>query len=251
MDCSSARELLPPYFDDELDRATGRELEAHLDGCVDCAAALTELDALRRTLRTRAPRYTAPLALRERLQSLVSKPLAVQTRRMPQRWLAMAASWALALIVGGATVSITGTQGAHDADQLARDLFSSHWRALAATSPVDVISTDRHTVKPWFAGKVAQAPVVQDFAEQGFALVGGRIDYVGSERVPVLAYRHGQHLIDVFVLPQESAAGMAKTIQRQGYSLEAVALGGQAAAIVSDMDESERVRFKQMLAAAK
>jgi anti-sigma factor RsiW len=251
MDCNSARELLPLYFDDELDRVTGRELEAHLDGCADCAAALIELDALRRTLRTDAPRYRAPPALRASLETLVPRSLAARPRRISAPWLALAASWALAFVIGGATVSMIGTQRAHDADELAHDLFASHWRALAAASPVDVISTDRHTVKPWFAGKVAQAPLVQDFVDQGFALVGGRVDYVGSERVPVLAYRHGQHLIDVFVLPQASTSTISAHIQQQGYSIDPIALGGQAAAVVSDMDAAERTRFTQMLAAAK
>lgn len=250
MDCNAARELLPFYFDDELDRATSRNLETHLDGCADCAATLIELDALRQTLREHAPRYAAPQALRERLQSLLPKPLAAQPRRMPRRWLAIAASWLLAFAIGGATVALLRPQGAHDEDQLARDLFSSHWRALAATSPVDVISTDRHTVKPWFAGKVAQAPVVQDFAEQGFALLGGRIDYVGSERIAVLAYRHGQHLIDVFVLPQTNAAAIGRHVQRLGYSIDPVSLGGQPAACVSDMDEAERSRFAGLLGEA-
>src|SRR5262249_40680772 len=128
---------------------------------------------------------------------------------------------------------------------LAHDLFASHWRALAAASPVDVISSDRHTVKPWFAGKVAQAPLVRAFADQGFALAGGRVDYVGAQRVPVLVYKHGQHLIDVFVLPTDAA--FPKTARQQGYALTTTTLGEQPAAIVSDMDATEGARFADLL----
>jgi anti-sigma factor RsiW len=112
-----------------------------------------------------------------------------------------------------------------------------------------VVSTDQHTVKPWFAGKVAMAPAVHDFAEQGYALMGGRIDYVGSERVPVLVYRHGKHLIDVFVLPEMANSSARDVVTAQGYVLEAATLGGQRAMIVSDMDRVELTRFRDLLSA--
>jgi anti-sigma factor RsiW len=248
MDCSSARELLPLYFDGELDRASGREFERHLDTCEECRAALIELDSLRTRLRNDTPRHAAPAALRERIARTAANALATPHANPRMRWLALAASWALAFVAGGALLPAwkIGNE-----PPIARDLFASHWRALAAASPVDVVSTDRHTVKPWFEGKVAQAPLVRDFAEQGFALVGGRIDYVGSARVPVLIYRHGQHLVDVFVLPPADAAALSHPLQREGYALEPLRLGDQAAVIVSDMDATESARFAQLIGAAK
>lgn len=247
MDCKAAREQVPLYFDGELDRATARELETHLDDCAECRDALVALDALRRGLREDAPRYAATGQLRERLQAELREHRLRPSRRTQRPWLALAASAALAFVAGGGAVLLwqqqTGTPIAHD-------LFESHWRALAAASPVDVISTDRHTVKPWFAGKLADAPLVQDFAEQGFALVGGRLDYAGSARVAVLVYRHGQHLIDVFVLPASVGAAPAASL-RDGYALDPVSLGGRPAAMVSDMDATERARFGALLAAAR
>lgn len=258
MDCKTAHDLLPLYFDGELDRATSREFEMHLDACADCRAALIELDALRHALRTDAPRYTAPDTLRARITSLAAAPaVSGRARQAPVRWLALAASWVFAFIAGGAMVAgwnhtMAGQEpSAQEPSQLMRDLFASHWRALAAASPIDVVSTDQHTVKPWFAGKIAVAPLVQDFAPQGYALIGGRIDYVGSERVPVLVYRHGKHLIDVFVLHQADALGAGKRIQSQGYVIDAVVLGGQPAAIVSDMGSAELDGFKDLLSALK
>lgn len=252
MDCKIATDLLPLYFDGELDRMTSREFEAHLDECDVCRAALIELDALRHALRKDAPRYDAPEALRARIQQDMAATVVRQSTRMPHPWLALAASWVLAFVAGGVTLvawNHASTSG-HEQSQLTRDLFASHWRALAAASPIDVVSTDQHTVKPWFAGKIATAPVVQDFSSQGYALIGGRIDYAGSERVPVLVYRHGKHLIDVFVLPQAAVPRGNDPVQSQGYVLEGTTLGGQPAAIVSDMDSSELERFKELLSAS-
>ena len=264
MDCKTAHDLLPLYFDGELDRATSREFEAHLDGCADCRAALVALDELRRGLREDAPRYRAPAALRERIANAASANAladaaansgAIESKRVHRTPspLRFAAAIALAFAAGGTAVSLWHSpHGAGTSrEQVTNDLFSSHWRALAATSPVDVISSDRHTVKPWFAGKVADAPLVQDFVEQGFPLVGGRIDYVGSARVPVLVYRHGQHLIDVFVLASADAAGMDASAVRNGYRIDAARLGDQPAAVVTDMDASELAKFEQLLQQAK
>jgi len=241
MDCDTARTQLEAYLDDELARADARDLEAHVDGCAVCSVALRRLDALRRALREPSLRHAAPSALRERIAaSAASAP--VSARHAPS-WLRMAAAWLLAFGIGAGTVYLwNSVQGPRA--QLAHDAFASHWRALAATSAVDVVSSDRHTVKPWFAGKVAQAPVVQDFADQGFPLVGGRLDYLGDTRVPALVYRHGQHLIDVFVLP---AATSAQAVRQRGYALEPVLLGGQPAVVVSDMDAQEMQRFTELL----
>jgi len=242
MDCRRSGDV-PLYFDGELDPVATREFERHLDGCDDCRAALVALDSLRRDLRESLPRAIAPAALRERL-----KAVAASTRPTGRSWLALAAAAAFAFVVGGvATTAWQGRDAAHEA--LARDLFASHWRALAAASPVDVVSTDRHTVKPWFAGKVAQAPLVRDLAADGYPLVGGRIDYVGEVRVPVLVYRHGQHSIDVFVLGDAGTTAAFAPTTRRGYTLDPLTLGGQSAAVVSDLDAEELARFAARLAA--
>jgi anti-sigma factor RsiW len=258
MECNRAVTLLEAYLDKELDRAEARELEDHVDGCADCRAALTKLDGLRVALRDRSLRHAAPAALRERIAAAAGSvdapvsPAAAPPRRhraAAPAWWRMAAAFVLTFAAGGAFVHLWNSGKADDESALiARDLFASHWRALAAASPVDVVSSDRHTVKPWFAGKVAQAPLVQDFADQGFPLVGGRIDYVGTQRVPVLVYRHGQHLIDVFVLPQGAGSAEVRPAARLGYSLDPLILGAQPAAVVSDMDQQELAKFAKLIA---
>jgi len=256
MDCKRAASLLEAYLDNELDRADARELESHVDGCTECRAELTRLGELRAALRDRSLHYGAPSALRERIAATaaaaIDAPAGVAPARRPRppasSWLRLAAACVLAFGAGGVSVYLwnRGTDDAA-ASRVASDLFAAHWRALAAASPVDVVSSDRHTVKPWFAGKVAQAPLVRDFAEQGFALVGGRIDYAGAQRVPVLVYRHGRHLIDVFVLPAPAAAALPASIDREGYAASTLRLGDQPAVIVSDMDAHESAAFAKLL----
>lgn len=247
MDCKTALTLLEPYLDKELDRAEARELETHVDGCADCRAALTRLDELRLALRDPALRYAAPAQLRGRMSGATSAP----RRYAASGWWRIAAACVLAFGAGGISLHLWNPGQAAGQTLIERDLFASHWRALAAASPVDVVSSDRHTVKPWFAGKLAVSPLVQDFAEQGFPLVGGRIDYVGSERVAVLVYSHGQHTIDVFVLPQTPLPQIAEPVRRNGYVLSAATLGAQTAAIVTDLDEQELGKFQQLLDGSK
>ena len=249
MDCRSARALIELYLDDELDREQAAALEAHVDGCAGCSGALNGLGEVRRALRDESLRRSAPQALRDRIAAEAQAGRPMQARRSHQpspTWMRYAAACVLAFGAGGLSLQAWNQMhGTASRAQLARDLFASHWRALAANSPVDVVSSDRHTVKPWFAGRIAQSPPVRDLVEQGFPLVGGRMDYVGDGRVAVLVYRHGHHLIDVYMLP--SPAPAVATTMQQGYTVEPVTLDGQAAAIVTDMDRQELGRFERML----
>ena len=250
MTCELTHRELPLYLDGELDRAASREFERHLDTCAACQQALAALETLRTRLRDDALRFNAPDALRETIRGVIAAPDRQRRRPAARTWMALAASWLIVFFIGGGTASLwyqheglTQTQ-----DQFARDLLASHWRALAATSPVDVVSTDRHTVKPWFAGKTAESPTVNDFAAQGFPLVGGRIDYVGNERVPTLVYRHGKHLIDVFVFAQPLPATEAGSLRVQGYGIRTARVGSEYLAVVTDMDDAEFGTFMRLLA---
>jgi len=253
MECSHAQPLIAAYLDGELERAEARELEAHVDDCPACRESLAQLGELRLALRSGATRHRAPPELRARVAGAAAESArtgaAVRRGSAGSGW-RLAAAVVLAFAAGGGIVDLWNSGGAAPDERalLAHDLFASHWRALAAASPVDVVSSDRHTVKPWFAGKVAQSPLVADFADAGFPLVGGRVDYVGSERVPVLVYRHGQHLIDVFLLPAGAAQSLAQPLHQQGYAAERVTLGAQPAAVVSDLDRVELAKFEQLLA---
>lgn len=247
MDCRNAAALVPLYVDDELDRATARELEAHAEGCPDCLERLQALSELSTGLRRTAQRHAAPIALRERIRREAAP--ARPAGRRAAHWLAVAASWLIAFTAGTLWTRSPIAGDGHAA--IASDLLSSHLRALAAASPVDVASSDHHTVKPWFAGRIALAPPAGDFTEQGFALAGGRIDYVGAARVAVLVYRHGPHLVDVYVLPGTPPGSLDSGPIGAGYHATRTTLAGQAAIIVSDMDPREAGQLATLLAAER
>jgi len=249
MNCESAKTQLPDYLDGELDRRAVADLEQHLAQCQECMHDLTSLEHLGKTLRDSLPRYKAPAALRTRLEQTATPELSA--RESPQaayRYWKIAASVLLAYLLGAATIWYTGNASYQDERRLfAQSLLNSHLRALVASNPVDVVSSNRHVVKPWFAGRIAIAPPVADFAEEGFPLVGGRIDYVGGERAAVLTYNHAQHLIDVYFLPSNSVAYSASRMN--GYALTPLRIADQTAWMVTDMDEHESGRFKQLIAA--
>lgn len=251
MDCRIAVPLLHPYLDDELDRSTIAELEQHVESCPDCTRELSLLGEVRLAVRKAAPRYRAPPELRARIGNLPAQPNHARRERSRPPWLAIAASLVAAMLVSFATALwIVGEKAGTGVpeDLLVRDLVSAHLRALASASPVDVVSSDRHTVKPWFAGRIGEAPPVPDFAAQGFKLVGARIDYVGERRVATVVYRHRQHLIDVYFLPGVATKLRSADLQHLGYTLILTDVEGQPTWIVSDMDNQELRHFARLLA---
>lgn len=256
MECKEAGMLVHSYFDGELDPRLAGEVEAHALNCRSCAEELAGLERLRRLIRAEAPAFRAPPALSERLENEIAR----RGRRgdLPQsdrrRWLAIAAS--LAVTAVGSSVITRWMVGAPEwqpaGGGLTGDLISSHLRALAATSPVDVVSTDQHTVKPWFNGRIGVAPPVVDLAERGFPLAGGRIDYVGGRRVAVVVYTRRQHVIDVFALPEEAEASevsRAESLSRDGYTLLCRRWAGLTLWLVSDLNPAELGQFADWLTA--
>ncbi|WP_342702302.1 anti-sigma factor [Burkholderia arboris] len=156
--------------------------------------------------------------------------------------------WGVALLValaaaGGMTLSARHA----DTDRTVDELVSSHVRADLSARDIDVISTDRHTVKPWFNGRLDYAPPVEDLAANGFALVGGRLDYVGRRRVAVLVYRYRQHVIDVYVRPAGEGPGAPYTTVSQGYALDRWDAAGMTWWAVTDAEPSALTAFKAAL----
>jgi anti-sigma factor RsiW len=244
MKCDRARPLLESYLDGELDRAAVDEIEAHLSGCASCRAELAELERLREALRA-VPRPRAPAQLRRRLEQAADLPrLDARSRGWRGGGWAMAASLLLGLALGAGFMHWRGMRPVDARQLLVRDLLASHLRALAAASPVDVISEDRHTVKPWFAGKIGESPPVIDPQSADFPLLGGRIDYVGERRTAVIVYRHNRHVIDVYITP-----GLleAHGTQLQGFGITPCRLDGQSAWIVSDVDPQTMQHFRGLI----
>jgi anti-sigma factor RsiW len=255
MNCAKARELLPTYSDKELDAPTAATLQQHLDGCTACATRLSGQRSLARAIREHAQYFEMPESLRARLQS----QLPASTPARPTQAVRLASDWNRWFGLGGAlaagAVLALSIQfyvaGLGATDRLADEVVSGHVRALMADHLADVASSDHHTVKPWFAGKLDFSPPVQDLAAQGFPLAGGRLDYLSGREVAALIYRHQKHVINVFVWPAANAANSAPQYQlRSGYGLVHWTASGMMFWAVSDLNAAELTEFAKTLAVA-
>lgn len=193
------RLLLNAYIDGELDPAHALEFERRLDADLTLTEERRRIEALRSVLRERLPRPSASPALRRRVAALAQpRPFAGSWR---SGWAALAASVAIAFAGGSIATRLAFSPGSPGREPLPELLVASHMRALMAPQAVDVASSERHTVKPWFNGKLPESPRVVNLAAKGFPLVGGRIDVIGLTPVPTLVYRVRLHVISVTALP--------------------------------------------------
>jgi anti-sigma factor (TIGR02949 family) len=204
MNCNEAMALLPTYSDGELDAVQSAAMEKHVLGCPECSAQRDALVALRDRIRSEAPYYTAPASLRERVRAAIARASEAQPAPRPTRgrwhWLSAGA------LAGSAVTVFAWFLGSAVLDwrvstDLDAEVVANHARATLGNRMTDVSSSDRHTVKPWLSSRLDYSPPVQDFAPDGWPLVGGRLDYLGGQAVATLVYRYREHTIDVFVRP--------------------------------------------------
>ncbi len=253
MNCEEARELLPAYGDGELDLPRALALERHVDGCADCAAALRALRALRQALRS-VPYHRAPDALRARLRASLLPAASVppasvssntRARQRPRRdwsrW-AMPIAASLALAVG--LNFMLATQ--REQDSLRDELVAGHVRSLQAGHLSDVVSTDQHTVKPWFNGKLDYAPPVRDLAQQDFPLLGGRLDYIAHRQVAALIYGSRKHTINLYIWPAKDGELAPGGQGSEGYNLVHWRHAGMEYWAVSDLNAVELRHFAEL-----
>lgn len=239
MTCEASRELMQLWFDEELDGERRPEIEAHMASCADCAAARDGLVELRRQIRGEAVRFQAPSRLTPRIRS------ALRHQRRPNvPWPAMAATFAAAAVLVWGIVMWHWQSDA--AGQLPRELVDSHVRALMPGHLVDVPSSDQHTVKPWFAGKIDFSPRVKDLAGDGFPLEGGRLDYVDRRTVAVMVFRRRQHVIDVFVWPAADQDMLKSPLSLNGFNVVHWMDAGLAYWAVSDVAPDELREFAML-----
>jgi anti-sigma factor RsiW len=240
--------LVHAYVDGELDPANARALERRMEENPALAAERDRVAALQRALRENFPLEPAPAALRARVERAAGLRAAAPPR---PTWTALAASIAVAAIVGGsATFVALGPRGDATADA-ADAVVADHVRALMAPQPADVPSSDRHTVKPWFNGKIPEAPRVVDLAKQEFPLLGGRIDVIGRRPVPTLVYGHRKHVISLTAVPapgRPDAAPSARAIE--GYNLVQWTASGVTYWAVSDLAAGDLARFADLFRTA-
>lgn len=252
MNCAECEPLVHAYLDGELDAAESLRVEHHLSDCRSCAAERDSLSQLSRTIKSKAPYFTAPDTLRARLQSRLRAEAAPRRRlRMPD-WLRpqFAATLAASVVLGSALTLWLAQPSAEQ--ELAREVFAGHVRSLMVDHLADVASTDRHTVKPWFNGRLDFSPPVIDLAEQQFPLTGGRLDLIGGKAVAALVYKHREHVINVFVWPTASAGESdAHASVHQGYHAIDWRQGGMTFWAVSDLNAAELAEFVRLLRAQR
>jgi anti-sigma factor RsiW len=236
--------LVHAYLDGELDPANALEVERRLAADPTLAAERARIEALRQVIAEKLPREAPPPGLMRRIETAIgAAPTRLSARRLASHptWRALAASVLLALFVGsGSTWLALRPQANRGTADL---LVASHLRALMAPQPIDVASSDQHTVKPWFNGKIPESPRVVDLSAEGFPLVGGRIDVIGRVPVPTLVYRTRQHLISLTALPASLASSSAGKNAIAGYNTVTWTDNGLSYWAVSDLNAPELENF--------
>jgi anti-sigma factor RsiW len=248
MNCEDAQNLVDGYVDGELDMVRTLEIEEHLRGCALCSQGYQDRQILHDGIKAHSGYFKAPADLQTRIQLSLRKAAKAESpsRRLPWQWLKVAAPMAAAAIV--VLMLVPFLRSPRVEDTLTRELISSHVRSLMANHLADVSSSDKHTVKPWFNGKLDFSPPVENLVEQGFPLVGGRLDYLDNRPVAALVYQRKKHFINVFIWPSTQSSEIGtKPVTLQGYRLFQWARSGMTFWAVSDLEESELQEFVRLL----
>ena len=245
-----ACESLEAYVDGELSAAESAAFDRHAAGCSACQTQIERQLRLRARLRADLARPAAGDALRRRiLSSLPQDQPKSNVVNLPRRqWLAMAAAASVAAILASSTTLYVVHPGSED--EWHQAILTSHLRATLSGHVIDVASSDRHTVKPWFGGKTRVAPIVLNLADAGYPLLGGRLDIPQEDALPVLVYKAGPHLVSVFV---RAADGTMQTAIKKinGFSILSWSDNGLAYSAVSDADGAELEGFQRAFIAAR
>ena len=265
--CEETRPWLEAYLDGELDPIHNAAIERHLRDCAACAQIQTAQQELSRALAAPGLRFAAPADLRAYIMSALraeaggATPPEAESKsgkviafpsifgQGRRALLAIAAAALVALGVGFTLAQfLSGGGGATGRELLAQEVVASHIRSLMAAHLADVISTDRHTVKPWFDGKLDFAPVVADFTIEGFPLQGGRLDYLDGRPVAALVYGRDKHVINLFVWPAAGEISHAAPafLERQGYQTWHWQAEGMNFSAVSDLNAAELRAFAEL-----
>lgn len=250
IDCSKAREYLHAHFDRELDPVTAAGMEKHLHGCAACAKEYATQRALRQAVRKDAEYFAVPAGLAARIRAQTNTGRTTDRKSWFASWFPVAAAVAATAVITW-TIAITLQSGSQE-DQLAEQVIAGHARAVLTEHLVEVASSDQHTVKPWLSSKLDFSPPANDLTGAGFPLIGARLDYVNKRPVAALVYRHRQHVINVFVWPDDRAAAKTdfKSASRQGYNVLHWRNGGMTFWAISDVNAEDLKTFAGLYANA-
>ncbi|MBI3775842.1 MAG: anti-sigma factor [Gammaproteobacteria bacterium] len=248
MDCNELNVTLNAYVDGELDALTTARIESHLQSCASCQRRLREQMDVRAAIKTATPYFKAPANLRNRIHAELHKE--AKTRWLDYlntwRWPSMGAALSSVVLFGASLVLVLSMPSADEL--VAREVVSGHVRSLMAEHLTDIRSTDQHTVKPWFIGQLDFSPPVHDLATQGFALAGGRLDYVNNRQVAALVYHYRKHVINLFIWPAgKETTSNPNEREWQGYAAYEWTQAGMQFWAVSDINTTDLRQFARLL----
>jgi anti-sigma factor RsiW len=243
MTCDDAGVLLHALLDGELDAGHAREVEAHITGCPRCAALLRDYRAMRQAMFGANLSFVAPAALRSRIDAIIPA-VRVRAPAPSRRSLLQGFAFGTALSAAAAASLLFVVVRSDEDQRILGDVVSAHLRSLQAEHLTDVLSTDQHTVKPWFNGKLAVAPPVADLTAQGFTLLGGRLDYIDGKAVAAIVYRRRVHVINLFVAQTSAIEPTAARHEMvQGFNIRRWTQQGLRFIAISDISADELADF--------
>jgi anti-sigma factor RsiW len=234
------------YLDGELDPVNALAVERRMATDSTLAAECRRVEVLRRLMHEHLQREVPPPGLRARVETAIGmrRPLA-RFQHTQFSWGALAASITVAAFVASGSTSMLLAPS--QSDSIRDGIIDAHLRSLMAPQPIDVASSDQHTVKPWFNGRIPESPRVVDLAKEEFPLVGGRIDVVGEIPVPTLVYAHRKHLISLTAVPDPSHPNLVPTLGvLNGYNTYRWTENGVAYWAVSDVASADLDKFGRL-----
>jgi anti-sigma factor RsiW len=254
MDCAQARTYIDCYVDGELDPVISARIEQHLRDCAACQRAREQLNSLRSLIREGAPYHTAPDWLSKQIRARVNRGQSTVPGRTAApwwRWLQPAALVAATAVVTWIAASQLNQPSQNDL--IAGEIIASHARATLTGHSIDVATSDGHTVKPWLSSKLDFSPPVIDLSAAGFPLAGGRLGYIDNRPVSVLVYRRRQHVIDLFIWPQNEAHDILapRALSKHGYHVLHWSNGGMMFWAISDLNVVELKTFFEKFSSPK
>jgi anti-sigma factor RsiW len=249
MNCKDIQELKHAHADQELDVVSNLEIEKHLGQCDACSRSFQTLGDLHSLTSSDDLYFKSPANLKRRIRSAIRNEVKSANPSAPLfswLWLRWGFSFAGVALLASVLTFALGNYSANDL--LVQEVASSHVRSLMPGHLTDVLSSDQHTVKPWFDGKVDFAPPVIDLADHGFPLVGGRLDYLEDRPVAALVYQRQKHLINLFIWPStHSLTGTEKAFTQHGYNLVQWNAAGMTYWAVSNLNRNELRDFAQLI----
>jgi anti-sigma factor RsiW len=250
MECERALRLLSPLIDSALGPIARLRVQRHVAGCDACAARLEELRAMQAAFRTKLPYHRAPPGLAARIGAALPRedPMPALAATGPRRWLRMPvmgmAGSGLAGAVAGVALMLLVTGGPSNP---MRDVIDSHIRSMQAQHLTDVQTSDQHTVKPWLSARLNVSPPVRDLRDEGFPLVGGRLDYIDGHPAAAVVYQRAKHVINLFAWASPGANEPFRDESRQGFNLVNWRQDGIRYCAVSDVEADQLAQFARLV----